>query len=72
MEVRPRAVLSAHQVAPLYTVHDAEKYPPQAQYEYTTAALSGIEKKLYRVQKKVKNLQLTLINMRTKCTRLRV
>jgi hypothetical protein len=45
MEVRPRAVLSAHRVTPLYTVHDAEKYPPQAQYEYTTAALSSIEKK---------------------------
>jgi hypothetical protein len=68
MAVRARAVLSPHQVAPLYTAHDAEKYPPQAQNEYTMAVLSGIEKKLYRVQKKVKNLQLTLINMRTKCT----
>jgi len=72
MAVRPRAVLSAHQVVPLYTVHDAEKYPPQAQNEYTMAALSSIEKKLYRVQKKVKNLQIMLINTWTKCTRLHI
>ena len=72
MAVRPRAVLSAHQVAPLYTVHDQEKFPPQAQNEYKMAALSSIEKKLYRVQKKVKNLQLMLINMKRKCIRFHI
>jgi hypothetical protein len=72
MVLRPRTVLSAHQVAPLYTMHDAQKYPPQAQNEYTMAVLSSIEKKLYRIQKKVKNLQLMLINMGTKCTRLHI
>lgn len=72
MAVRPRAVLSAHQVAPLYTVQDAEKYPPQALNDYAMAAFSSIEKKLYRVQKKVKNLQLTLINVQTKCTTLHI
>lgn len=44
-------------------MHDAEKCPPQVQNEYTMAALSSIEKKLYRVQEKMKNLQLTLINV---------
>jgi hypothetical protein len=51
-------------------VHDKGTYPPQAQKEYTMAALSGTKKKLYRVQKTVKNLQLILINMWMKCTRL--
>jgi hypothetical protein len=70
--LRPRAVLSAHLVAPLYTVHDAEKCPPQAQNEYTMVVLSGIEEKQYKVRKEVKKLQLTLINMQIKCTRLHI
>jgi len=72
MLLRPRTVLSVHHIAPLYTMHDAEKYAPQAQNEYTTAALSCIEKKLYRAQKNAENLQLMLINMGTKCTRLHI
>jgi len=51
-------------------MHDAEKCLPQALNEYTMAALSCIEKKLYRLQKNAKNLQLILINMGTKYTRL--
>jgi hypothetical protein len=58
MLLRPRTVLSAHQVAPLHTTHDVEKYPPQAQNEYTMAALSCIEKKLYKVQKNAKTCNL--------------
>jgi hypothetical protein len=72
MAVRPKAVLSAHQAAPLYTVQDAEKYPPQALNDYTMAAFSSIEKKLYRFRKKVKNQQLKLINVQTKCNRLHI